>query len=104
MGGLRLSGDIWIMRHRLIKQAVVAGQAGQLRVALALAAAGALLSGCGGASNMFSAPADSDSTPTISDRFNQLFGSKSQAVGEAPPPADGGGRDAPVAKVGAAGS
>jgi len=87
------------MRHRLIKQAVVAGQAGQLRVALALAAAGALLSGCGGASNMFSAPADSDSTPTISDRFNQLFGSKSQAVGEAPPAADGAELDCPVVKI-----
>jgi hypothetical protein len=99
MGGLRLSGDIWIMRHRLIRQAVVAGQAGQLRVALALAAAGALLSGCGGASNMFSAPADSDSTPTIRDRFNQLFGSKSQAVGEAPPAADGAELDCPVVKI-----
>jgi hypothetical protein len=48
---------------------------------------------------MFSAPADSDSTPTISDRFNQLFGSKSQAVGEAPPAADGAELDCPVVKI-----
>jgi hypothetical protein len=31
--------------------------------------------------------ASSDSSPSISDRFGQLFGSKSQAVGEAPPAA-----------------
>jgi hypothetical protein len=87
------------MRHRLIGQALVAGRADRLRVAFALAAAGALLSGCGGASNIFSAPADSGSTPSISDRFNQLFGSKSQAVGEAPPAADGAELDCPVVKI-----
>jgi len=48
---------------------------------------------------MFSAPADSGSIPTISDRYNQLFGSKSQAVGEAPPAADGTELDCPVVKI-----
>ena len=87
------------MRHRLIRQALVAGRAGRLRAALALAAAAAVLSGCGGGSNMFSAPADSGSIPSISDRYNQLFGSRSQAVGEAPPAADGTELDCPVVKI-----
>jgi hypothetical protein len=87
------------MRHRLIRQALVAGRAGHRRAAFALAAAAAVLSGCGGGSNMFSAPADSGSIPTISDRYNQLFGSKSQAVGEAPPAADGTELDCPVVKI-----
>ena len=87
------------MRHRLIRQALVAGRAGRLRAALALAAAAAVLSGCGGGSNIFSAPADSGSIPSISDRYNQLFGSKSQAVGEAPPAADGTELDCPVVKI-----
>ena len=72
-----------MMRNRLMMRTMAAGRAGRLRVALALAVAGAL-SGCGGGS-MFGA--SSDSSPSISDRFGQLFGSKSQAVGEAPPPA-----------------
>ena len=87
------------MRHRRIRQALVAGRAGHLRAAFAIAAVAAALSGCGGGSNMFSAPADSDSIPTIKDRFNQLFGSKSQAVGEAPPAADGTELDCPVVKI-----
>jgi hypothetical protein len=87
------------MRHRLIRQALVAGRAGRLRAAFALAAAAAVLSGCGGGSNIFSAPADSGSIPSISDRFNQLFGSRSQAVGEAPPAADGTELDCPVVKI-----
>jgi hypothetical protein len=63
-----------------------AGRARHLRIALTLAVAGAVLSGCGGGS-MFGA--SSDSSPSIGDRFGQLFGSKSQAVGEKPPsPAD----------------
>ena len=70
-------------RNRLMMRTMAAGRAGRLRVALAFAVAGAL-SGCGGGS-MFGA--SSDSSPSISDRFGQLFGSKSQAVGEAPPPA-----------------
>jgi len=54
-----------------------------LRVALALGAAGVVLSGCGGGS-MFGG--SSDSSPSIGSRFSQIFGSKSQAVGETPPP------------------
>jgi hypothetical protein len=61
--------------------------------------AAAVLSGCGGGSNMSSAPADSGSIPSISDRYNQLFGSKSQAVGEAPPAADGTELDCPIVKI-----
>jgi hypothetical protein len=70
--------------NRLMMLARAAGRARHLRAALALAMAGALLSGCGGGS-MFGS---SDSSPSIGDRFGQLFGSKSQAVGEkAPDPA-----------------
>src|SRR5467141_934254 len=72
-----------MMRNTLMMRTMGAGRAGRLRVALALVVAG-VLSGCGGGS-MFGA--SSDSSPSISDRFGQLFGSKSQAVGEAPPPA-----------------
>jgi hypothetical protein len=75
-----------MMRNRLLMRTMGAGRAGHLRVALALAVAGALLSGCGGGS-LFGA--SSDSSPSIGSRFSQLFGSKSQAVGEAaPPPVD----------------
>src|SRR5260370_663790 len=80
-----------MMRNRLMMRTMAAGRAGRLRVALALAVAGAL-SGCGGGS-MFGA--SSDSSPSISDRFGQLVGSKSQAVGEAPPPAVGNGMTCP---------
>src|SRR5258708_3586067 len=73
-----------MMRNRLMMRTMGAGRTGHLRVALAFAVAGVVLSGCGGGS-MFGA--SSDSSPSISDRFGQLFGSKSQAVGEAPPPA-----------------
>jgi hypothetical protein len=72
-----------MMRNTLMMRTMGAGRAGRPRVALALAVAG-VLSGCGGGS-MFGA--SSDSSPSISDRFGQLFGSKSQAVGEAPPAA-----------------
>jgi hypothetical protein len=75
-----------MMRNGLMMRATAAGRGSRRRVALALAVGGALLSGCGGGSgSMFGA--SSDSSPSISDRFGQLFGSKSQAVGEAPPPA-----------------
>jgi hypothetical protein len=75
-----------MMRNTLMMRTVGTGRAGRLRVALALTVAGALLSGCGGGS-MFGA--SSDSSPSIGSRFSQLFGSKSQAVGEtAPPPVD----------------
>ncbi len=86
------------MRHRLIGQAKVAGRADGLRVAFALAAAGVLLSGCSGAS-ISSPPPEAEPLPTIGDRFNQLFGRKSQAVGEVPAAADGIEVDCPVVKI-----
>ena len=64
-------------------QTVRAAPAARLRVAWVLAVAGAVLSGCGGGSSL---GASSNSSPSIGDRFSQLFGSKSQAVGEAAPP------------------
>jgi hypothetical protein len=74
-----------MIRNRLMMRAMRADRAHRLRTGPALAVVGALLSGCGGGS-MFGA--SSDSSPSISDRFGQLFGSKSQAVGEkAPDPA-----------------
>jgi hypothetical protein len=75
-----------MMRNRLLMRTMGAGRARHLRIAPALAVAGALLSGCVGGS-LFGA--SSDSSPSIGSRFSQLFGSKSQAVGEtAPPPVD----------------
>src|ERR1700680_2229388 len=77
-------------RNRLMMRRAGAGRAARLRMALRLAVAGALLSGCGGGS-LFgaSSSSDSSSSPSIGSRFSQLFGSKSQAVGEAaPPPVD----------------
>jgi hypothetical protein len=77
-----------MIRNRLTMRAMAAGGASHLRMALTLAVAGAVLSGCGGGS-MFGASSSSDSSPSIGSRFSQLFGSKSQAVGEsAPPPVD----------------
>jgi hypothetical protein len=61
-----------------------AGLAGPWRGLLVLAVAAAALAGCGGGSMMGSGASDSGSS--FGDRFSQLFGSKSQAVGEAPPP------------------
>jgi hypothetical protein len=60
-----------------------AAPAAHLRVASMLAVAAIVLSGCGGGSTLGSS---SSSGPSIGDRFSQLFGSKSQAVGEAAPP------------------
>jgi hypothetical protein len=60
-----------------------AAPAARLRVASMLAVAGIVLSGCGGGSTLGSS---SSSGPSIGDRFSRLFGSKSQAVGEAAPP------------------
>lgn len=48
---------------------------------------------------MFAAPPEAEPLPTITDRFHQLFGSKSQAVGEAAPAADGTELDCPVVKI-----
>jgi hypothetical protein len=74
------------MNSRLTMLAIGSGRASSSRAALALAVAGMLLSGCGGGS-MFGG--SSDPSPSMSDRFGQLFGSKSQAVGEkAPSPVD----------------
>jgi hypothetical protein len=73
------------MRNRLMMRTAAAGRARHLSVALTLAAAGALLSGCGGGSSMFGSSASSDSSPSLGSRFSELFGSKSQAVGEATP-------------------
>jgi hypothetical protein len=69
-----------MMRNR---QTMGGGRSGSLRTALALTAVGVLLSGCGGGS-MFGSTS-TDSGPSIGDRFGQLFGSRSQAVGEQAP-------------------
>jgi hypothetical protein len=62
----------------------------------ALAAAGAILAGCSGI--LPSSDPNPGELPTIGDRFNQLFGSKSQAAGTAPVP-DGAELDCPVVKI-----
>jgi hypothetical protein len=87
------------MRHRLIRRAAVAGRVGRARVALGLATAGFLLAGCSGTSNTLSSSPNDGSLPTIGDRFSQLFGSKSQAVGEAAPAPDGVELDCPIVKI-----
>jgi hypothetical protein len=75
-----------MMRNGLMMRTM--SQAGRLRMVLALATTAAVLSGCGGGSSL-GATSDTSSSPSISSRFSQLFGSKSQAVGEAaPPPVD----------------
>jgi hypothetical protein len=77
-------------RNRLMMRTAGAGRAARLRMALVLGATATILSGCGGGS-LFgtSSSSDSSSSPSIGSRFSQLFGSKSQAVGEAaPPPVD----------------
>ena len=67
---------------------LAAGRASHLRMALTLGVMAAALSGCGGGS-MFGSSSASDSNASIGSRFSQLFGSKSQAPGEAaPPPVD----------------
>ena len=71
-----------MLPDRLMMRTVSAGRA--CRLGAALAVAGALLSGCGGGS-MFADSAES--SPSLGSRFSELFGSKSQAVGEAAPPA-----------------
>jgi hypothetical protein len=69
-----------------LMQTIGAGLAGHWRSLTVLAVAGGVLSGCGGGSMLGSGL--SDASASISDRFGQLFGSKSQAVGDAPPPAE----------------
>jgi hypothetical protein len=52
-----------------------AGQAHHLRVALVLAMAGIILSGCGGdIGSIFGKEFKEEPLPTIGDRFNQIFG------------------------------
>jgi hypothetical protein len=72
-----------MMRNGLMMRTM--GRTGRLRMALALAVAGTALSGCGGG-GMLGGSSDANSSPSISSRFSELFGSKSQAVGEAAPP------------------
>jgi hypothetical protein len=71
-----------MMLDRLPERAVVKSAA---KLALLALAAGTMLAGCGGGS-MFGSSSGSSNSPSLSDRFGQVFGSKSQAVGEAPPP------------------
>jgi hypothetical protein len=89
------------MRRGLNRRGTLAGRADHLRFVHALALLAPLLSGCGGAvNNPFSTQAvPAEELPSISDRFNQLFGRKSQAVGEASPVGDGVELDCPVVKI-----
>jgi hypothetical protein len=68
------------MREFLTMQA--AGRAATLRNLVVLAAAGVALTGCGGGS-MFGggSPGGSGSSPSMTDRFSQLFSGKSTEVG-----------------------
>jgi hypothetical protein len=61
-----------------------AGLAGHLRHVAVMAVAGGVLAGCGGGSMLGSGSPDAGSS-SFSDRFSQLFGGKSQAVGDASP-------------------
>jgi hypothetical protein len=76
---------------------MVTGRVGRVRIVFALAAAGVVLVGCSGV--LPSSDPNSGALPTIGDRFNQLFGSKSQGVGEAAPAADGAELDCPVVRI-----
>ena len=63
------------MRHKRIGQARVAGNGGHKRIAMALAAV--LLTSCSGTtinSPFSTAPPPQEDIPTISERFDQLFG------------------------------
>jgi hypothetical protein len=88
------------MRHSRIGQVGVAGMARHKRTALALAiSAVALLSGCGGTTinNPFStAPPAQEDLPTITDRFDQLFGGRGKVSETA---TDGTEVDCPLVKI-----
>jgi hypothetical protein len=88
------------MRHSRIGQASVAVMARHKRTALALAiSAVALLSGCGGTTvnNPFStAPPPQEDLPTLTDRFDQLFGGRGKVSETA---TDGTEVDCPVVKI-----
>ncbi len=87
------------MRNRLM-QTMGAGCARHLRVAFTLAVTGALLSGCsGGITNLLGPEPEPAPLPSISDRFAQLFGSKSQAVGDATPAAGGNELSCPPVNI-----
>jgi hypothetical protein len=85
------------MRQRRIEQATVAGKAGHKRIVVALAVT-ALLTGCGATiNNPFStAPPAQEEIPTISERFDQLFGGRGKVPETAP---DGTEVDCPVVKI-----
>jgi hypothetical protein len=85
------------MRHRRIDQGTVAGKTGHKRIVVALAVA-ALLTGCGATiNNPFStAPPPDEDIPTISERFDQLFGGRGK-VSETTP--EGTEVDCPVVKI-----
>src|SRR6204780_3125918 len=85
------------MRHRRIGQARVAGNGGHKRIAMTLAAV--LLTSCSGTTinNPFStAPPAEEEIPTISERFDQLFGGRGKVSETAP---DGTELDCPVVKI-----
>src|SRR5579872_5066602 len=88
------------MRDSRIGQARVTGMARHERTALALAlSAIALLSGCGGTTvnNPFStAPPPQEDLPTLTDRFDQLFGGRGKVSETA---MDGTEVDCPVVKI-----
>jgi hypothetical protein len=86
------------MRHGRIGQAGAAVM-GHKRTALAFAAAAALLTGCGGTTfnNPFSTTAvPQEDLPTISDRFDQLFGGRGKVSEVAP---DGTELDCPPVRI-----
>jgi hypothetical protein len=89
------------MRPGLNRQVAVAGRAAHLGVAFVLVFGGAVLTGCGGMNNPFNSQTSlpDEEIPTIGDRFSQLFGKKSQAVGEAAPASDGTELDCPLVKI-----
>ena len=85
------------MQHRRIGRARVAGNGGHKRIAMTFAAV--LLTSCSGATinNPFStAPPAEEEIPTISERFDQLFGGRGKVSETAP---DGTEVDCPVVKI-----
>ena len=85
------------MRHNRIGQARVAGRTGHKRIAMALASV--MLTSCSGTTfnNPFStAPPLQEDIPTISERFDQLFGGRGKVSETAP---DGTEVDCPVVKI-----
>jgi hypothetical protein len=75
-------GDQLSMDEFRAKQ--LTGRAGRLRHLAVLAVAGLTLSACGGGA-MFGGGSPDSSSPSMTDRFSQLFSGKSTAVGEAQP-------------------